>query len=235
MGKYTYTSENAETYNSLGIENTTYALEFEEVARLLGNISGKTFLDFGCGSGRSSEFLVSLGAEKVVGVDHNESMLSEARSGNSKNIEYVKIGDTLPFEGSSFDGATALSVFIEIRTKEQMLSVCKEIARVLKPGASFVIGSTSPQAFGKTFRNFSYTEPETRNGGELTTCTVFSDGKSFDIEDTYWNESDYVDVLTESGFTVESIIYPLPEDKGNWETDESHTSPFIVVLAKKHE
>ena len=51
-GRYSYTDGNAELYGSLGIEGTTYQIGFDAVAELLGDISGKTFLDFGCGTGR---------------------------------------------------------------------------------------------------------------------------------------------------------------------------------------
>jgi SAM-dependent methyltransferase len=56
-GRYSYTDGNAELYGLLGIEGTTYRIGFDAVAKLLGDVSGKTFLDFGCGTGRSARFL----------------------------------------------------------------------------------------------------------------------------------------------------------------------------------
>jgi predicted RNA methylase len=53
-GRYSYTDGNAELYRSLGIEGTTYQIGFDAVGKLLGDITGKTFLDFGCGTGRSA-------------------------------------------------------------------------------------------------------------------------------------------------------------------------------------
>ena len=61
-GRYAYTGGNAELYGSLGIEGTTYQIGFDAVAGLLGDITGTTFLDFGCGTGRSARFLKALGA-----------------------------------------------------------------------------------------------------------------------------------------------------------------------------
>ncbi len=234
MNKYVYTSDNAEIYQTLGIDNTTYALEFQEVAKLLGNLSGKTILDFGSGSGRSSKFLLNLGARNIVGVDHNGNMVNEAqKSTKSDQISFIKIDDKIPFPDEHFDCAVALSVFIEIRTKKEMVRICTEIARVLKHGAQLIIGSTNPRAFGKDFRNFSYTEPKTKKGGELAICTIHTDGKSFDIEDTYWNESDYIEALQNADLEVDSVSYPLPSDKETWDTDENNTSPFIVIAAHK--
>ena len=53
-GWYSYTDGTAELYGLLGIEGTTYQIGFDAVAKLLGDITGKTFLDFGCGTGRSA-------------------------------------------------------------------------------------------------------------------------------------------------------------------------------------
>lgn len=44
-GQYSYTDGNAELYGLLGIEGTTYRIGFDAVAKLLGDVSGKTFLD----------------------------------------------------------------------------------------------------------------------------------------------------------------------------------------------
>ncbi len=79
-GWYRYTDGNAELYGSLGIEGTTYQIGFDAVAKLLGDIRGKTFLDFGCGTGRSAGFLKELGAAHVYAVDHDQNMIDQALS-----------------------------------------------------------------------------------------------------------------------------------------------------------
>ena len=79
--RYRYTGANAEVYGSFGIDGTTYQIGFEAVAELLGDISGKTFLDFGCGAGRSARFLKRLGARQVYVVDHDRHDRPVARPG----------------------------------------------------------------------------------------------------------------------------------------------------------
>ena len=77
--RYSYTGGDAERYGSLGIEGTTYQIGFDAVAKLLGDITGRTFLDFGCGTGRSARFLKQLGARHVYGADHDQNMIDQAR------------------------------------------------------------------------------------------------------------------------------------------------------------
>jgi 2-polyprenyl-3-methyl-5-hydroxy-6-metoxy-1,4-benzoquinol methylase len=42
-------------------------------------IKGKTVLDFGCGAGRQAVEMALMGADRVIGLDRNERLLSEAR------------------------------------------------------------------------------------------------------------------------------------------------------------
>lgn len=225
---YQYTPENAGVYESLGIKDTTYELGFNEIARLLGDINGKTFLDFGSGTGRSAELLKSLGASKVYGADHDKSMIAEAQKKASEGITFIAMDQTIPLQDSSVDGAISANVFIEIRTQGQMQSVCREVARVVKPQGAFVVMSTNPEAFGHDFKNFRYTRPENIKAGDLAVCTVKSKGKTFDIQDTFWDEKTYRAALEGAGFEIEAVRYPKAEDETKWETDELRVAPFIV-------
>jgi hypothetical protein len=45
------------------------------------------------------------------------------------------------------------TAFIEIRTLAAMTHACVEIARTMRPDASFVLESSSPTAFGRTLRH----------------------------------------------------------------------------------
>lgn len=154
--RYSYTDGNAELYGSLGIEGTTYQIGFDAVAKLLGDISGKTFLDFGCGTGRSAKFLKELGAEHVYGVDHDQNMIDQALSQELGGVTFLLIDGRIPLPDFSIDGAVSMNVFMEIRTVGAMTRACAEIARTLRRDAPFVLESSSPMAFGHTFRNFSY-------------------------------------------------------------------------------
>jgi len=94
-GGYSYTGGNGELYGSFGIEGTTYQIGFDAVAQLLGDITGKTFLDFGCGTGRSATFLKELGARHVYAVDHDQNMIDQALSRGLEGVTFC--ASTAPY------------------------------------------------------------------------------------------------------------------------------------------
>jgi SAM-dependent methyltransferase len=231
--RYSYTEGNAGRYGSLGIEGTTYQIGFDAVAELLGDITATTFLDFGCGAGRSARFLKQLGARHVYGVDHDQNMIGQALSQGLDGVTFLRIDGPIPLPDASVDGAISMNVFIEIRTLDVMTRACAEITRTLRSGAPFILESSSPMAFGHTFRNFSYPHAGRLRSGDTTQCIVTAPDGQFVIEDTYWTQDDYVNAIERAGLTVTTIDYPRPRDPAAWSTDEASVPPCIVIAARK--
>jgi SAM-dependent methyltransferase len=231
--RYSYTGGTAELYGLLGIEGTTYQIGFDAVAQLLGDTTGKVFLDFGCGAGRSARFLKGLGAQHVYAVDHDQNMISQALSRELQGVTFMRINGHVPLPDASVDGAVSMNVFMEIRTLAAMTRACAEISRTLRPGAAFVVESSSPMAFGRTFRSYSYPHAGSLRSGDMTPCIVTTPGGQVVIQDTYWTEDDYVNAIEQAGLTVTAIGYPRPRDPAAWSTDEASVPPCIVIEARK--
>ena len=81
----------------------TPCLAYRDMPDILNKyVSGKKFLDYGCGTAESTLFLKSLGYD-VVAVDINERMLSIAQE-RDPNGKYTKINSgAVPFDENSFD------------------------------------------------------------------------------------------------------------------------------------
>lgn len=79
----------------------------------LGDLKGKKLLDIGCGSGESTVFLSSLGAE-ATGLDLSPDMIrvAETLAGESGSTARFRTGDaqSLPFPDKSFDVVYAANV-----------------------------------------------------------------------------------------------------------------------------
>lgn len=104
--------------------------------------SGKTVLDMGCGASGKSLYYISIGAEKVVGVDVVEHYQAEAESfaqelGYSDRFTFL-LGDALNLDlaDNTFD-VVIMNDFVEhIYDPERAL---QEALRVLKPGGRIYV------------------------------------------------------------------------------------------------
>ncbi|CAL6003302.1 S-adenosylmethionine-dependent_methyltransferase [Hexamita inflata] len=102
-----YNEENADLYaqnarmNEIQIQLTNRALELLEIQD-----PPLLLLDIGCGTGLSTSFLNENGY-LTIGVDISEQMLAH---NETDNLMQLDIGNGLPFQPGTFDGAVSISV-----------------------------------------------------------------------------------------------------------------------------
>lgn len=102
-----------------------------------------TILDIGCGGGRTvGKLALAAHQGKVYGVDHSEASLSLATKTNASKVAAGQIQivtgsvSQLPFPDGMFDLATAVETHF---FWPSLPNDVREVVRVLKPGATFVI------------------------------------------------------------------------------------------------
>ena len=105
--------------------------------RLLGAGSGR-LLDIGCGTGFHTVGFVEAGWSDV-GIDPSEDQLRRARE-RGLDVVFGR-GEELPFRDGEFDAAVSIWTHTDV---EDFAAVCREAARVLKPGAPFVYAGLHP-------------------------------------------------------------------------------------------
>ena len=117
-----------------------------KVVKLVSATHPKSILDIATGTGDLAIALAKTKAERIVGLDLSEGMLSVGRQKISREklaqqIEMVN-GDSenMVFDDNSFD---AVTVAFGIRNFDNLNQGLKEILRVLKPSGIFVILETS--------------------------------------------------------------------------------------------
>lgn len=119
------------------------------VIRLLGPRPGNV-LDCGMGPGR---LLVELERRgwSIGGIDISEEMVALARSRLPEDAESLVQGtvESLPFPAESFDAAVATGVLEYV---EDVPRALEEIARVLRPGGLFVLGTPNTSAVRTLWR-----------------------------------------------------------------------------------
>lgn len=116
-------------------------LERRLLLRLAGDPRGCSVLDAGCGDGTLTLAFARAGAAPVVGCDIDARMISRAiarEARESQRVHYM-VADIarLPFADASFDLVTAIAVLAFVADAE---GAVREMARVLKPGGSLIVG-----------------------------------------------------------------------------------------------
>lgn len=119
----------------------------KKVIKLAAAKNPKNILDIATGTGDLAiQFAEKIPADKIIGLDLSEGMLSVARKkvfgkAFSNKVEFIQ-GDSeaLPFDDNSFD---AITVSFGIRNFENLEKGLSEILRVLRKDGVFVILETS--------------------------------------------------------------------------------------------
>jgi SAM-dependent methyltransferase len=118
--------------------DTPYQLEYAYY--LLGDVSGETVLDYGCGAGENVVLIAARGAKKVIGVDISPELvrIGEKRlalHGLSENTE-LRVGSAheLPIEDESIDVVFGKTILHHLNLE----LASKEVFRVLKKGGKAI-------------------------------------------------------------------------------------------------
>jgi SAM-dependent methyltransferase len=223
-------------YAGLGIEGTYY-LAFRDVPALLGrHVHGTKALDYGCGPGRSTRFLKSLGFE-TIGVDISPDMLGQAKE-NDESGKYLLIqSGRLPFDDTSFDVVFSSFVFIEVPTSEEIVDIIKEMKRVTKLDGHIVIITSPEDCYKGNWVSFCYDFPENKRdiqSGE--TVKLLIQGTGVVLYDYYWTENDYSRVFRDVGLGVTEVLKPLgaDDDPVEW-SDERRTGGMLIYMLERED
>ncbi|MGD8441478.1 MAG: class I SAM-dependent methyltransferase [Holophagae bacterium] len=139
----------APSYDAEFSSTTLGRMQRERAWALLDRVLPPTgrVLDLGCGTGEDTRWLVQRGAERVVGCDASQAMLSEARrkldaDGLGDRVELCRIDlnriavEPMPPE-APFDAA--ISNFGAVNCVHDRRALAASVARWLSPGAPFVV------------------------------------------------------------------------------------------------
>ncbi|MCA1585656.1 MAG: methyltransferase domain-containing protein [Acidobacteria bacterium] len=116
-------------------------MEVEEHAlrELLPQLSGRSVLDAGCGTGRYARLARQSGAASVIGVDRSRAMLRQASASDGRFV----LADlrSLPFADGSIDIVLCGLALMDVEELDRAIG---EMARVLSPGGTLVYSTLHP-------------------------------------------------------------------------------------------
>jgi ubiquinone/menaquinone biosynthesis C-methylase UbiE len=234
MKTHNYEKHAAE-YAELGFEGTFY-LAFRDVPEIIQrNVHGTRALDYGCGPGRSTRLLKSLGFD-VAGVDTSQDMLAQALDKDPAGDYRLITSGHIPFEEVTFDLVFSSFVFLEVSTLEEIGNILAEMKRVLKHDGSIVIVTSPPECYKGDWVSISYDFPENEReilSGEMMKLLIR--GTEVELHDYYWTEDDYAQIFGKVGLQAKETHKPLghDDDPYDWRDEKDKPAMLIYVLGKK--
>ncbi|MCR9192586.1 MAG: methyltransferase domain-containing protein [Gammaproteobacteria bacterium] len=206
-------NQHGETYHTSRTKKGRFFNEYLEMPATLSlipeNLTGKTVLDAGCGSGIYTREMAKRGA-KVIAVDISKTMIEIARQELSqyKDIAY-QVGNIyeLTVKNQSVDWIICNYVLENVFDID---AVFEEFKRVLKPGGCCVYSISHPLR--------GTAEKEFLDGHEIWKLKNYYDkgvrmsdfGQGMKVKKYKRTLSDYINASINPGFLIEHMLEPQP-------------------------
>jgi len=174
---------------------------------LVADVTGLRVLDLACGDGHYTRALKAAGAAEVVGVDISADMLAlahEAEQRQPLGLKYVRADvASLPDLGK-FDCVVAAYLLHYAPDKEALDSMCRGIARALRPGARFIAINENPdypaEPGGAYVQyGFSKTADSPLQDGSVIRYLMLAGRNSFSFQAHYFSRETYAASLQAAG------------------------------------
>lgn len=208
----------------------------EADAGLLGDVRGKNVLELGAGAAAGARWLRLRGAQPVA-MDLSAGMLKHAVDAARRSRVSVPLVQAdamaLPFRDSSFD--IVCTAFGAIPFVDDSAAAMREVARVLRPGGSWVFSVTHPM------RWIFWDEPD--ESGLVARNSYFNRSPYVERDDdgrlTYLEQhrtvGDRIRELVAAGFVVRDLVEPeWPEGHeetwGQWSPLRGRLFPGTAIF-----
>jgi len=168
------------------------------------DLTGRSVLDVGTAGGAIAAELVARGAE-VTAIDLSPAMVDTARArcGGRGRFLVADVGEPLPFDDASFDGAVASMALHYIKDWTTPLA---SLARVLRPGGWLIVSTDHPDSpFSRSHRT-KYLDTE------LVTDEWTKAGVT--VEVSFWRQplSRMLNAFADAGFCLDRVLEPDVDD-----------------------
>jgi ubiquinone/menaquinone biosynthesis C-methylase UbiE len=242
-------------YDGIGREYATKVNPTKEYTRLstilnmTGSLKDKEVLDLACGDGYFTRLLVSSNPYSITGIDLSNEMIRLAKQTETDKplgITYCQ-GDALNLQlNKTFDVIIAVFLLDYAKTKNELVTMCKEIYKHLKEDGIFATITITPKLQPREtyIRGWKITNLDNRrNFFDGDKIGIFSDpahGSSISFECYYWSEKTYLECLRSAGFKDINWQYELTvSEEGNkkypkeyWEDAQRSTAAVGIKATK---
>lgn len=230
-------TKRAEAYSELKFDKTYY-LAYRDLPKIISQyVSGKNTLDFGCGTGRSTRFLQTLGYN-TIGVDISEEMITIARQLDPGG-EYHRIddGDFSRFSTSSFDLILSAFTFDNIPTMDKKIKLFKDFSILLTKNGTLINLVSSPEIYTHEWASFTtkdFPENQKAKTGDIVRIITTDITDKRPCYDIFWSEEDYATVYSNANLHIIKKYKPLATGKEPYQwINETKIAPWTIYVLKK--
>jgi SAM-dependent methyltransferase len=225
----------AGAYATLEFANTYYLAYRDLPAVLAAHVAGTRALDFGCGAGRSTRLLRTLGFN-VTGVDVSEDMLRIARGVDPSGDYRLVPGDNFAeLDAGAFHLVLCAFTFDNIPAADKA-RIFRDLAKLLAPGGTIVTIVSSPEIYTHEWASFStrdFPENARARSGDLVRIVVTDHEDRRPVEDIVCTAESYQAVYREAGLKAIQVLEPLArgDEPYAW-VNETRIAPWVIYVLR---
>jgi 2-polyprenyl-3-methyl-5-hydroxy-6-metoxy-1,4-benzoquinol methylase len=196
---------------------------------VVGDVSGLTVLDAGCGEGYLSRILTQLGA-KVTGIDISTRLVAMSRAKDQEgkiNYQVANLSQPLVAYQDHFDLSASFFVLNDIYDYRGFLST---LGSAIKPGGRAVFFMNNPYSFVMRGLVTNYFDP----GNAFPYRGMAAEGVKVHFYQRTLEE--YLDACFAAGFQLERLV-DVPSPEGTFKRTSAtlipvgHHFPFCMILS----
>lgn len=238
----TFTNSYADTIRAAAYSKLefpgTYYLAFRDLPVLIKQYAqaGKA-IDFGCGAGRSTRFLQSLGFE-TTGLDISAEMLALAHQlTRDSHFQLIDDGRLNGVFDNHYDLILSAFTFDNIAALSKKTGLFREFHRVLKKGGCVINLVSSPELYvydWASFKTTCFPHNFTAQSGDIVNTIITDTEDHRPVDDVLCTDAEYRNIFSDTGFKLLKTHKPLA--KGNepieW-VNETRIAPWTIYVLKK--
>jgi SAM-dependent methyltransferase len=226
----------AEAYSRLEFPGT-YFLAYRDLPSILErHVSGRRAVDFGCGAGRSTRFLLRLGFE-AVGVDVSADMIGKAReidpAGDYRLVEPARLTG---LDSGAWDLVLSAFTFDNIPQPDKVTHF-RDLARLLAPQGRIVSLVSTPEIYTHEWASFSTRDfPANRaaKSGDVVRIVMTDVSDRRPVEDVVCSKASYLEIYREAGLELVASHEPLgrTDEPFPW-VNETRVAPWRIDVLRQ--
>lgn len=230
-------TERAKAYATLEFPGTYYLAYRDLPAIIAQHVTGREALDFGCGAGRSTRLLKTLGFD-AIGIDISSSMIDLATTVDPSGIyQLVDDGEFSAFEAGRFHLILSAFAFDNIPDVAKRCELLRGLRRLLNANGRIILLGSTPDIYTHEWASFTtkeFSENCHAKSGDAVRIVMKDVADGRPVVDIVWFHEDYVNLFAASELDLVAQYTPLGRagEPYQWLTETSIAPWVIYVIGK---